>query len=105
MDAIILTWGLLPMMLGLGFIFRPRSIAKLERAYAKRAVQLQKRAFKAHRATGLALLLASTVMLLSWFYPVWIFNCFLITRYVAGFIFPAHFETLQTAQVIPTTWI
>ncbi len=105
MNTLILTWGLLPMFLGIGFVFKPELIARLEKAYAKQARRFQTRFFKAHRATGLGLILASVVILLSWFYPVWIFNCFLIARVVVGALFPSHFPPLQGTPIIPTHFI
>ena len=95
------------MFLGFGFLFRPRQMARLHRAYAARIRRLQGRFVKAHRATGLLFLNASAVILLTWFYPVWIFNCFLIARVVAGAVFPSHFAPLHnvTLPIVPTYWI
>lgn len=91
-------------MMGLGFVFRPRMMMWLNKAYLARVKRLEKRLFKAHRATGLLMINVGLVILLTYFYPVWIYNCFLITRVVAGVFFPSLFEPARSV-VIPTYWI
>lgn len=104
-SALILTWGFLPVVLGFGFIFRPRLMAKLQRAYAKKAQKIQKKFLKAHRATGLFFINVGVLILLTAFYPVWIFNGFLLARIVVGFLFPSLFQATQTVAIVPTVWI
>lgn len=104
-NALLLSWGILPLAMGFGFLFRPRLMMRLEKSYARQAQRFQKRFFKAHRATGLFLILVGFVMILSIVYPVWIFNGFLLARLIAGALFPQMFIPTQTAIVIPTVWI
>ena len=105
-DLIFLTWGLIPVGMGLGFIFTPRLIASLEKAYTRRARAFQRRLLKAHRTTGLFLLLVGVVVLTSYFDPTWIYNTFLVARLAMGVFFPQFFQvTTQTAVSIPTYWI
>ncbi len=93
------------MVFGLGFIFRPKSVARLAKSYHSRAQRVQKKLIKANRATGLFFILIGQVLLLSWFHPVWIYNCFVVARVIAGVLFPSMFVPAQTAAVIPTVWI
>ena len=94
-------------MLGLGFLFRPRLMARWHRAYSSRVLKIQKRFIKAHRATGLFFVNVGLVMLLSYFYPVWIYHSFLFARIVVGTLFPSMFAPTQTVTLpfIPTVWI
>ena len=103
-NTVILIWGLIPLTIGFCYIFRPRRIAKAQAAFRKRAERMEKKLLKAHRATGLALVLMGLVMVLSWFHPVWIYNLFLVARVIAGLFFPQLFQG-NVAQIIPTVWI
>lgn len=108
MGLLVTAWGLLPLMLGIGFIFRPRLMMKLGNGYSKRLKRLQKKLFKAHRATGLFLFLVGFVILLTYFYPVWIYNFFLVTRVLYLMVFPVKGSLpVQTefSEIIPTYWI
>ena len=62
---------------------------------------------KSHRTKGLFLTLIGTVVLLSWFHPVWIFNLFLVTRIIAGGLFPQFFQPPFTtaSPIIPTVYL
>lgn len=104
MDTVFLFWGLAPLLMGIGFIFRPNFMVRLEGAYSRRMKMIQGKFFKAHRATGLFFVLVGAVLLLSYFYPVWIYDCFLIARVIAGAVLPQLFEPAATQglQLIPT---
>lgn len=104
-DLFLLTWGLTPLLLGIGFIFRPRLMASLEKVYATRARSVQKRLFKAHRATGLFLVLTGMILLLSFFDPAWFYRFCYMAGYMAGMMFPGLFVSGPTPPSIPTYWI
>jgi fatty acid desaturase len=104
-DAMMLIWGLIPVTIGFGFIFRPRKMAKAQARFRKRIENFEKKLFKAHRATGLAILLLGVMMVLTWFHPVWIYNLFVVARVLAGLFFPQLFQPSHVAQIIPTVWI
>lgn len=108
MGLLVTAWGLLPLMLGIGFIFRPRLMIKLEKGYSKRSKKLQKKLFKANRATGLFLFLIGFVVLLTYFYPIWIYNFFLITRILYLMVFPERGSLpvrTEFSEIVPTHWI
>lgn len=105
-NTLFLFWGLIPVALGLGFIFRPRKMVRAQAKFRKRMEQLEKKLLKTHRTTGLALVLSGLVLILSYFHPVWIYNVFVVARLIAGLLFPGHFATpVPENAVIPTVWI
>ncbi|MBI4196295.1 MAG: hypothetical protein HY539_00575 [Deltaproteobacteria bacterium] len=104
-SILFLSCGFFPVLLGIGFIFKPKLMVRMEKAYTRQTQKLQRRLFKAHRATGLFFVLIGTVLTLSLFHPIWIYHCFLITRVIAGMIFPSLFETTNAASVVQTHWI
>lgn len=103
-NLFFLLWGLVPVTIGFGFIFRPRRMAKAQVRFRQRMERMEKRFFKANRATGLAFVLLGTIFLLTYFHPVWIYNMFVVARLLAGLFFPELFET-TVVEVVPTTWI
>lgn len=104
-DLILLTWGLTPLLLGVGFIFTPGLMARLEKAYARQAQRAQKRLFKAHRATGLFLVLAGMILLLSFFDSAWFYRFCYMAGYMAGMMFPGLFVSGPPPPSVPTFWI
>ncbi|MBI2081990.1 MAG: hypothetical protein HYT76_00325 [Deltaproteobacteria bacterium] len=108
MGLLVTAWGLLPLTWGMGLIFHPRWTLKLQKKYAKLPKRLQKKISKAHRASGLFLFLVGFVILLTYFYPVWIYNFFLVTRVLYLMVFPEKGALpVQTefSEIIPTYWI
>ena len=105
MDTLVLTWGLLPLIMGLGFVFHPAFMSKLAAAYTRQAKRIQGRFLKAHRATGLSFILVGVVLISSYFQPIWIYHCFLIARVVTGALFPQMFVPNSTTPVVPIHWI
>lgn len=99
-NTLFFFWGLIPLTLGFGFIFRPKAVLKAHRAFEKRRGRLEKRLFRAHRATGLAFVLLGLVMFLSWFHPVWIYNLFVMARILVALFFPTAFQ--PDPSIIPT---
>ena len=104
-NTLVLIWGLIPVTIGFGFVFRPKKMVRVQKNFRKRIESFEKKLFKAHRTSGLSFILAGTVLLMSYFYPVWIFNAFLVTRVVVGAFFPHLFETTIIAHTALTTWI
>lgn len=103
-NTIFLFWGMLPVAVGLGFIFRPRKMVRMQTRFRKRMERMEKRFYKAHRATGLGLVLAGLVLLLTYFHPVWIYNMFLVARVVIGLFFPHLFEP-TVVQAVRTVYL
>ncbi len=104
-QALFFVWTLIPFSIGLGFLMRPKTMLKLQKKFRKRAESFEKRLFKAHRTTGLAFILVGLVFFLSAFYPVWIFNAFVVARLVTGFLFPHLFDPTIIRTVSTTVWI
>jgi len=67
--------------------------------------RLEKKLFKAHRATGLAFLFLGTLFLLTAFYPVWIFKVSLVIRVILGALFPQLFQAHRVVSAVPVAWI
>lgn len=104
-DTIFLFWGLIPLTIGFGLIFRPKAVSKAQVKFRKRIERMEKRFFKAHRETGLSFVLLGVVLILTYFHPVWIYNMFVVARLLAGLFFPHLFQTEGVAQVVRTVWI
>lgn len=104
-NLLCLTVGLIPLILGYHYIFKPRKMARVQTRFRKRIEKLEKRLIKAHRVTGLSYVLVGTVLLLTFFHPAWIYNGFLITRLALGFFFPNFFAPLSNVQPVATQWI
>ena len=96
---------MIPLTLGVGFLVRPKKVLQAQTRFRKRMEKMEKRLFKAHRATGLAFILLGLIMLLSWFYPIWIFNLFAVARLLAGLFFPRLFQSNIIQTVTQITWI
>lgn len=105
LNTFIFLWGLIPITLGMGFLFRPKKVARAQTRFRKRMEKMERRLFKAHRATGLAFILLGQILLLSWYYPVWIYHAFLLCRIVVGFLFPHLFPPQGIQAVAQVTWI
>lgn len=103
-NTIFLVWGLIPVAMGIGFIFRPRRMLKAQTNFRKRMEKMEKKLFKAHRATGLGFVLVGLILLLTYFHPVWIYNMFLVARVVIGLLFPHLFEP-TIVQTVPTVYL
>lgn len=103
-DLIFLLWGLIPVALGIGLIYKPRQVLKAQASFRKRMERLEKRFFKAHQATGLFFILIGLVMILSWFHPVWIYNAIVMARILSGDIFVQPVDTI-VVEMPPTLWI
>ena len=103
-NTLFLTWGLIPILTGLGLIFRPRTVSRLQTQFRKKMEKMEKRLLKAHRATGLAFLILGSVLILSWFHPIWIYNAFLVVRIALGAFFPELFQK-TVIGVSATTYI
>ena len=104
-DTLFLMSGFVPLLIGLGLIFRPKKMMRVQAKFRKRMEKFEKQLYKAHRATGLGFLLLAVIILLNYFHPIWIFNLFLVTRLVAGLFFPQFFLQPTTTYIIPTVWI
>ncbi len=104
-NTIFLVSGLTPMVIGIGFLFRPRRMSRLQSRFRKRLERLERRLRRAHRVTGLAFLSVGFVMLLTYFYPVWVFNLFVVVRMVMGVFFPEMFEAIRPVDTTPMVCI
>ena len=104
-SALFLTWGLVPLLMGIGFIFTPRLMARLERAYDRRARRFQKRLFKARRTTGLSLVLVGMILLFSFMDPGWFYRLCYMAGFMAGTLFPGLFISTPPPPAVPTFWI
>lgn len=57
--------------------------------------------FRSHRTASLAFTLLGVVVLLTAFYPVWIFKMALVVRVLLGMAFPHLFQyTIQTVSSV-----
>ena len=104
MSIFALFLGLIPLTLGVGFLFHPRKVIQAQTRFRKRMEKFEKKLYKNYRATGLAFVLLAVIFLLTTFYPVWIFNLFLTTRIVVGLIFP-HLFTPVIVQATSLVYI
>ncbi len=105
-NLICLLVGVGALIVGFGYIRKPRKMARVQAKVRKKIEKLEKKMIKSHRITGLSYVLAGTVFLLTVFHPVWIFNLFVVARLISGFLFPSFFVPASTVQVIvPTLWI
>lgn len=105
LNSFVLMIGFIPLLTGLGLIFRPKQVAKAQVKFRKRMEKFEKRFFKAHRSAGLGFILGSLVFLMSYFHPVWIFNSFLVVRLVSGLFFPQLYQHTNAVKIVPTMWI
>ena len=61
--------------------------------------------FKLHRTAGLALVLFGVIVLLTVFYPVWIFKMALVGRVLLGMAWPQLFQPSVVVSTVSTVWI
>lgn len=104
-NTLFLVAGLIPMGIGLGYILKPRKMKRMQAWYRKKLERLEIRTFKAHRKVGLAFMALGTLMLFTYFQPVWIYNMFIAARIVMGVLFPEVFQEFQPVQAIPMVCI
>lgn len=109
MDSIINTIFLLsafvPLILGLGYLFRPKKMKKLQAWFRKKIEKMDTRVYKHRRAMGFGMVSLGLMMIYTYFQPIWIYNMFVIARVVMGVLFPEAFQDVQQVQATPMVCI
>ena len=104
-NTIFLFSGLFPLALGLGYFFKPSKILKMQTWFRKRLEKFEKRLCKRHRKVGVCFTLIGLFVIYTYFQPVWIYDMFVIARYVMGVIFPQAFEQVRQVSATPMVCI
>ncbi len=102
--TLFLMFAAVPFTLGIGYLFRPRKMARIQSRYYKRLERAQKWFIKSHRLVGLGFVSMGFMVILTYFNPVWLYNAILVVRVVSGIFFPQVFEPTQV-EAIPMVCI
>jgi len=93
------------MSLGLGYVLAPRKMKKTQAWFRKKLEKIEVRCYKSHRTVGLGFLALGSVMIFTYFQPVWIYNMFVAARMVMGVFFPETFNEFQQVEAVPMVCI
>ncbi len=104
-STLFLVLALIPMSAGLGYILTPRKMKKMQAWFRKKLEKVEARFYKAHRKVGLGFLALGSLMLFTYFQPIWIYNLFVAARIVMGVFFPEAFQDFQPVEAIPMVCI
>ena len=104
-STFFLVMALIPMTAGLGYILAPRKMKKMQAWFRKRLEKVETRFYKSHRTVGLGFMALGSVMLFTYFQPVWIYNMFIAARIVMGVFFPEAFQEFQPVEATPMVCI
>jgi hypothetical protein len=103
--TLFLGLALAPMVIGLGYILKPRMMKKVQAWFRKRMEKVEVRFYKSHRAVGLGFMAMGSLMLFTYFQPIWVYNLFVAARIVMGVFFPEAFQDFQPVEAIPMVCI
>lgn len=104
-NTIFFLFALFPVVLGLGFILKPRKIKRIQAWFRKKMERCEMRLFKAHKRVGALFMLFGFLMVYTYFQPIWIYNMFVIGRIVMGVLFPDAFQEVQQVDATPMVCI
>lgn len=104
-STLFLVMALVPMAVGLGYILAPRKMKKLQAWFRKRLEKIEVRFYKSHRKVGLGFMALGSLLLFTYFQPIWIYNLFVATRIVMGVFFPEAFQQFQPVEATPMVCI
>lgn len=104
-DTIFLLSSLFPLAIGVGYFFKPRKILKIQALFRKRLERFEKRLYKQRRKVGLCFTLLGFFIVYTYFHPVWIYDMFVVARYIVGLVFPEVFEQVRQVSVTPMVCI
>lgn len=104
-NTIFLLSSLIPLTIGLGYLFGPRKVLKIQTWFRKKQARFEKRLFKQHRMVGVGFTLIGLFVVYTYFQPVWIYDMFVVARYVVGLIFPEVFEQVRQVSATPMVCI
>lgn len=97
--------ALFPILLGLGFILKPRKMKKIQAWFRKKLERFELFIFKSHKKVGVGFVLMGLLMVYTYFQPVWIYNMFMIARVVMGVVFPDMMDQVQQVEATPMVCI
>ena len=80
-------------------------LAAARASFRKRLEKIEVRFYKSHRAVGLGFLALGSVMIFTYFQPIWLYNMFVAARIVMGIFFPEVFNDFQQVEAIPMVCI
>ncbi len=104
-NTLFLLFALGPIVLGLGFILKPRKMKKIQAWFRKKMERFEMKLFKAHKKVGTCFVLMGFLMVYTYFQPIWIYHMFLVARIVMGVLFPGAFEQVQQVEATPMVCI
>jgi uncharacterized protein YjeT (DUF2065 family) len=104
-STLFLAMALTPMVIGLGYILKPRMMKRAQAWFRKRLEKVEARFYKSHRAVGLGFMALGSLMLFTYFQPVWVYNLFVAARIVMGIFFPETFQEFQQVEAVPMVCI
>ena len=97
--------ALTPIVVGLGFLLKPRKMKKLQAWFRKRMEKFEVLLFKSHKKVGVAFVLMGMVMVYTYFQPIWVYNMFVAARVVMGVFFPEMMPEFQPVEATPMVCI
>jgi len=96
--------ALTPIIVGLGFILRPKKMKKLQAWSRKKLEKFENRLLKSHKKVGFAFVFLGLAMVYTYFHPVWVYNMFVAARVVIGVFFPemmpADFQPVEATPMV-----
>ena len=98
--------GLVPIIFGYYYLFKPRKMARLQTKFRKRLEKAEKRLIRAHRVTGLAYVLAGTLIIMFFVHPLFFYNIGFVYGFLSQYIFPGWLTMSSAAKsIVPTVWL
>lgn len=94
-NSIFLITALIPFFVGIGYLFKPKTMKKVQGWFRKKIDKLDRYAYKRHRFVGFMFTAVGLMMIYTYFQPVWIYNVFVVARVVMSVLFPDVFQIQQ----------
>lgn len=102
-SAFLCAWGIIPIWIGFRFYFTPQKVKRAQVRFRRRIERLERRLYRAHRATGLVFMMIGTLVLVAYFQPVTVYYFFYYSHQLLTALFPQWMQPTQVVQQVSQT--